>query len=39
MLALIAKKGDLFPLCITAFQIRMTLGIPPYFVGGDEVNS
>ena len=32
-------KGDLFPLCITTFQIWMILRIPPYFVGGDEVNS
>ena len=32
-------EGDLFPLCVTVFQIGIMLGIPPYFVGGDEVSS
>ena len=32
-------KGDLFPLCITGFQIGTLLRVPPYFVGGDEVSS
>ena len=32
-------KGDLFPLCVTVFQIRTLLRVPPYFVGGDEVSS
>ena len=32
-------KGDLFPLCITAFQIGTLLRVPSYFVGGDEVSS
>ena len=31
-------KGDLFPLCITAFQIWTLLRVPSYFVGGDKVN-
>ena len=31
-------KGDLFPLCVTVFQIGIMLGMLPYFFGGDEVN-
>ena len=30
-------KGDLFPLCVTAFQIEILLRVPPYFDGGKEV--
>ena len=33
------RKGDLFPLCITAFQIGTLLRVSPYFVGSDEVSS
>ena len=32
-------NGDLFPLCVTAFQIETLLRVPPYFDGGDEVSS
>ena len=32
------RKWDLFPLCITAFQIGTLLRVPSYFVGGDEVS-
>ena len=32
-------KGDLFPLCVTAFLIGPLLRVPPYFVEGDEVSS
>ena len=33
------EKWDLFPLCITAFQIGALLRVPSYFVEGDEVSS
>ena len=32
-------KGDLFPLCVTVFQIETLLRVLPYFVGGDKVSS
>ena len=32
-------KGDLFPLCVTAFQIGTLLRVPPYFFESDEVSS